>query len=121
MKIDDILIILKIALNALLIVLAFLFIDTFQCLMGINCHAEYTFEIPVCTQMSNLGTVCLTSVLLLIASWGLVASILPKFGENTKINVKKLRIIIFLVILVLLIGMAIVGNYFAQRIDRWSF
>jgi len=121
MKINNILTILKVTLNLLLIVLAFLFMDTFQRLMGINCHAEYTFEISVCSQMSNLGTICLTSMLLLIASWGIIVNILPKFEETTKIKVKKVQIIIFLVILLLLIGMALVGNYFMQRIDRWSF
>lgn len=121
MKMDNILTILKIAFNLLLIVLALLFIDTFQWLMGINCHAEYTFEVPLCSQMSNLGTFCFVSVLILTASWGLLTNILPEFGKNAKTKMKKWRIIIFLIILVLLIGMAIVGNYFAQRIDRWSF
>jgi len=121
MKINDILTILKIVLNLILIILAFLFIDIFKRLMGINCHAEYTFEIPLCSQMNNLGTFCLVSILLLIASWNIIMIIIPKFGENAMINARKFRIVIFLVILLLLIGMALVGNYFAQRMDRWSF
>jgi len=121
MEINDILRILKITLNLLLIVLAILLIDTFQRLMGINCHAEYTFEVPICSQMSNLGTFCLVSILLLIAGWGLLTNFLPKFGEHAKSRENELRIITFLIIILLVIGMAIVGGYFAQRFDRWSF
>jgi len=121
MEIDDILRILKITLNLLLIVLSILLIDTFQRLMDINCHAEYTFEVPICSQMSNLGTFCLVSILLLIVGWGVLTNILPEFGEHAKIKGRELRIIIFLIVLLLVIGMAIVGGYFAQRIDRWSF
>ena len=121
MEMKDILRFLKITFNLLLIVLAILLIDTLQRLMGINCHAEYTFEVTICSQMSNLGTFCLVLMLLLIGSWGVLLNILPSFGESAKISIKQLRIIILLIILILVIGMAIVGGYFAQRIDQWSF
>ena len=121
MEISNILRLLKITFNLLLIVLAILLIDTLQRLMGINCHAEYTFEVIICSQISNLGTFCLVLMLLLIGSWGILINSHPNFGEHAKIDRKQLRIIILLIIIILVIGMAIVGGYFAQRIDRWSF
>nr|MDO8097615.1 hypothetical protein [Candidatus Njordarchaeota archaeon] len=121
MKIDDILTILKIALNLLLVVLAIPLGDTFQRLMSINYHAEYTFEVPIGSQMSNLGTFCLVSMLLLIGGWGILTSLLPESGESALTKKKELRIIISSILVILLIGMAIAGNYFAQRVERWSF
>jgi len=121
MRISNLLTVLKVISNLLLIVLAILLGDTFQRLMSINYHAEYTFEVPIGSQMNNLGTVCLVSMLLLIAGWGIFTNIVPEFGRNALTRKKELRTIIFLVVLVLLIGLAIVGNYFGQRIDRWSF
>jgi hypothetical protein len=121
MRIGSVLTILKVAVNSLVILLALFLGDTFQRLMSINYHAEYTFEIPIGSEMSNIGTFCLVTILLLIAYWGIFTSILPEFKENEVTQVKKLRIIVFLIIIVLLIGIVIVGNYFVQRIDRWSF
>lgn len=105
----------------LIIVLAILLGDAFQRLMSISCQAGYTFEVPICSQMSNLGTFLLVSMLLLIASWGIFSSILPRFGKSELARKRELRIIIFLSLLILLIGIAIVGNYFVQRIDRMFF
>lgn len=111
----------KIIFNLLLIVLAILLIDTLQRLMGINCSAADTFEIPICSQMSNLATFCLVTMLLLIGGWGIIINILPEFGEHARINAKQTRLIILLIILILMIGMLIAGSYFVQTIDRWSF
>jgi hypothetical protein len=121
MKISNLLTVLKVISNLFLVVLAILLGDTFQRLMSINYHAEYAFEIPIGSQMSNLGTFCLVTMLLLIAGWGIFTNIVPEFGQNALNRKKELRTIILLVVVVLLIGLAIVGNYFVQRIDRWSF
>jgi hypothetical protein len=120
MRISNVSTVLRITGSFLLIALAIPLGDTFQRLMGINGLAEYTFEVPIVSQMSNLGTFCLVSMLLLIAGWGMLTSVLPEPGEGALTRMKELRIIIFLSLIILLAGMAIVGNYFAQRIDRWS-
>jgi flagellar basal body-associated protein FliL len=119
MRISSVLIILKITLSLLLIALAIPLGDTFQHLMSMNYRAEYTFEVPIGSLMSSLGTFCLVSMLLLVGGWGILANILPEYREDESARMKELRIIILLVLLVLLIGLVIVGAYFAQRIDRW--
>jgi hypothetical protein len=120
MRISNVLIALRITGSLLLIVLAIPLGYTFQRLMNMNGLAEYTFEVPIVSQMSNLGTFCLVSMILLIAGWGILTSVLPKPGEGALTGMKELRIIIFISLIILLVGMAIVGGYFAQRIDRWS-
>jgi membrane protease YdiL (CAAX protease family) len=117
----NVLTLLKMALSLLLISLSIPLGITFQRLMSINYHAEYTFEIPIGSQMSNLGAFCLVSTLLLLGGWGILTNILPKIGEGASTRKKELRLIVLSVLIILLIGMAIVGNYFAQRVDRWSF
>jgi len=111
--------ILKLALNIILIVLAVLFVNTLQQIMGKNCYAEYTIEFNSCNQMRTLGTFCFVSMLLLFASWGLINLILPKFGEDAMKKSKSIRIVFIVILVLLLIGMVIVGNYFLHRIDRW--
>jgi len=121
MKVRNVLTALKIVLNLLLIVLSIPLGIIFERLMSINYHAEYTFEIPIGTQMGNLGAFSLVSMLLLVGSWGILTNILPEFGEGAFTRKKELRVIVLSIIVILLIGIAISGSYFAQRIERWSF
>ena len=121
MKIDNVLTALKMAFNLLLIALSVPLGVTFQRLMSINYHAEYTFEVPIGSQMNDLGAFCLVSSLLLLGSWGILTNILPKIGEGAFTRRKEVRLIVLLVLMILLIGMAIAGSYFAQKVDRWSF
>lgn len=81
-EISKFLAMLRITLSSLLIALAIPLGETFQRLMAMNYRAEYTFEVPIGTQMSNLGTFCLVTMLLIAAGWGILTSLLPEFGEN---------------------------------------
>ena len=119
-KTTDALTLLKITFNVLLIVLAIPLGDSFQQLMNINSQAGYWSNVPITNLMSNLGTFCLVSVLFLIGGWGLFRDTLAEFGVHTVAKFKEAQIIVLLLVLFLLIGMGIVGNYFAQRIDLWS-
>jgi hypothetical protein len=111
--------ILKITFNAALIVVAILFIRTFQRLLGINCNSEYTVEMPLCHQMTNLCTFCFVTILFLIAGWGFLNVLKPHFGEKISQTATHLRFVIIIIIICLVIGLAITGNYFIHRIDRW--
>lgn len=122
MKMDKtlkILEILKIGLNIILIVLAVLFTNALQQILGKNCNAEYTVELNLCNRMRTLGTFCFVSMLLLFASWGLINLILPKFGENAIKKAKSIRIVFIMMLILLFIGLVITGNYFIHRLDRW--
>jgi hypothetical protein len=119
MKIANVLTILKVILSLLFIALAIPLGDTFQRLMKINYTAEYTVEVPIGSQMSSIGTFCLVSTLLLVGGYGILVNFLPETGESALARRRELRIIISLILLILLIGMAIVGVYFAQKVDRW--
>ena len=121
LRIDDILSALKAAFNLLLIALSVPLGITFQRLMSINFHAEYTFEVPIGSQMSDLGTFCLVSMLLLLGSWGILTNILPESVGGAFTRKRELRVIVLSIIVILLIGIAVSGNYFAQRVERWSF
>jgi hypothetical protein len=121
LKIDNILTALKTAFNLLLIAISVPLGIIFQRLMSINYHAEYTFEVTIGSQMSDLGAFCLVSLLILLGSWGILSSILPRIGEQVSARKKELRVIVLSIAVILLVGIAIAGNYFLQKADRWIF
>lgn len=122
MRISSILTVLKVTLSLLLIPLAILLGDTVQRILGMIHSARYAFDVSISSVMTNLGTFFLVSILLLIAGWGLLTAILPNPGVGTSpARMKELQTIVLLTLLILLIGVAIIGNYFAQRIYLLSF
>jgi hypothetical protein len=120
-EIDHVLTALKMAFSLLLIALSFPLAVTFQRLMSINYHAEYTFEVLIGSQMSDLGTFCLVSMLLMLGSWGMLSIILTKIGGSASARKRELQVIVLFVLVILLIGIVIAGSYFGQKVDRWIF
>jgi peptidoglycan/LPS O-acetylase OafA/YrhL len=84
-------------------------------------HAGYAVDPSIFNLMSTFGTFCLVLMLFLISGWGVFTSILPRLREDQFSSIKELRAIVILVLLILLIGMAIVGNYIVQRVSLSPF